>query len=376
VRCYHRSRTAIFGLLLVLAHGFVAAQTPPAADSVGAEPDTTRQKGFGYAFIPAVFYTPETGFAGGASVLLFFRGKDRSEDARPSTLAPTLIFTEKSQVIAVVGYELNLQRELYRVTGGTGFLRFPDLFWGIGPDTPDSNEEDYTPRTAFFSTAVQRRIRSRFSLGLAYEFGHSEISDVKAGGLLDGGTIPGSDGGTVSGAGAVFTWDSRDNLFYAMRGSFHTLSATFFDRSLGSDFAFQRYIVDLRTYFSVLGSNVLALQAVGSFISGDPPFQMMSQIGGSERMRGYYQGRYRDKHAIVLQAEWRRRLWWRLGVAAFAGVGDVAPRLSDFRLRDGRAAVGGGLRFLIDRGEGISVRMDFGRIGGTPGPYLTINEAF
>ncbi len=370
------TRVFVICLLVWLVPGYAAAQTTPATDTVSTEPDTTQHKGFGYTFLPAVFYTPETGFAGGVSVLLFFRGEDRSEDARPSTVAPTLIFTAKSQVIAVVGYELHLKRELYRITGGLGFLKFPDLFWGIGPDTPDSNEESYTPRTLFFAASLQRLIVSRFSLGLRYEGGYSETSDIEPDGLLDSGTISGSDGGTVSGLGPVFTWDSRDNLFYAMHGSFHTFSAMFFDRALGSDFTFQRYVLDLRTYFSLLEKNVLAFQAVFSFIHGDPPFQMMSQIGGSELMRGYYTGRYRDKHAVVLQAEWRRRVWWRLGVAAFVGVGDVAPRLSEFRLRDFKTAAGGGIRFLIDRGEGISVRLDFGLIGGTPGPYITINEAF
>jgi hypothetical protein len=372
----HRARTAIVSVLILIAPGSASVRASAAPDSVAAEPDTTAQKGFGYAFIPAVFYTPETGLAGGAAVLLFFRGKDRSEEARPSTLAPTLIFTEKSQVIALVGYELNLSRERYRISGGGGFLKFPDLFWGIGPDTPDANEEDYTPRSVLFSSAIERRVRSRLGLGLNYEVARAEISEKKEGGLLDSGKIPGSDGGTVSGLGPLITWDSRDNLFYATHGSFHTLSATFFDRALGSDFTFQRYIVDLRTYFSVLEANVVALQAVGAFIGGDPPFQMMSRIGGSELMRGYYDGRYRDKHAIVMQAEWRRRLWWRLGAAAFVGVGDVAPKLSEFRVRDFKPAVGGGVRFLIDRGEGISVRMDFGLIGGAFGPYFTINEAF
>jgi outer membrane protein assembly factor BamA len=360
-----------------------AAQTPSPPDSavagfapVAAETDTTDVKRFGFTLLPAIFYTPETGFAGGASVLLFFRGKGASDETRPSTVAPTLIFTAKSQIIAVMGYELNLARERYQVTGGVGYLKFPDLFYGIGSDTPEGNEEEYTPRTVFFSASGLKRMRSRFNLGVHYEYGRSEISDTEPGGLLDSGIIPGSDGGVVSGVGPVATWDSRDNLFYASTGSFHTVSATFFDGALGSDFTFERYVIDVRTYFSLWRGHVLALQAVGSFINGTPPFQSMSQIGGSELMRGYYSGRYRDRHAIALQAEWRKRVWWRLGLAAFVGAGDVAPSLSAFEIGEFKPAAGAGLRFLIDRTEGISIRVDFGFIGGTPGPYITINEAF
>lgn len=362
-------------VIVVIPAILVPTVTAANVDTVAAEADTTEHKTFSYTFIPAIFYTPETGFAAGASVLLVFRGKERREDARPSTIAPALIFTEKSQVLAVTGYELNLKKELYLVTGGLGYIKFPDLFWGIGSDTPDSNEEKYTPESVFFSISLQKRVRPRVRVGLLYELGNGEITEKEEGGLLDSGTITGSDGGTVSGLGPVVSWDSRDNLFYATRGRFHTVSATFFEPGLGSDFTFQRYLVDLRSYFEFI-RNVIAFQAVFSFITGDPPFQMMSQLGGANLMRGYYEGRYRDNHAIIVQAEWRRRVWWRLGVGVFVGAGDVAPKISEFRFGDFKPAAGAGFRFLIDRDEGISIRVDFGFIGGTPGPYITINEAF
>jgi len=353
------------------------AQTPDSVvtgpDTTNVLPDTLEQKGFGFAFIPAIFYTPETGFAGGASVLLFFRGDGRG--SQPSTVSPTLIFTAKSQIIAVVGYELNLRQDRYRVTGGLGFLKFPNDFYGIGSDTPDEPEA-FTPESTFLGVSIQRALRPRFRLGLHYEFGHSEITEKESGGMLDSGAVPGSDGGTVSGLGPVFTWDSRDNLFYPKIGSFHTFAATFFNPDFGSDFVFERYNLNLRTYIPFLGKNVLALHAWLSFVTGNPPFQMMSAIGGSELMRGYYDGRYRDNHAAVFQAEWRRRLWWRFGATAFVGYGDVASRVNDFEIGDFKPAAGAGIRFVIDRGEGVAVRIDFGFIGGTLGPYITINEAF
>ncbi|UCH83435.1 MAG: BamA/TamA family outer membrane protein [Candidatus Latescibacterota bacterium] len=351
-----------------------------AADSVSSSVDSaiapadTLQR-FGYAFIPAIFYTPETGFAGGASVLLFFRGRNDREIDLPSTVSPTLIFTEKKQIIAVIGYELNLKQSRYRVNGDIGYLEFPDLFYGIGPDTPD-DPEDYTPETAFLGVSLKKRIWPRLMFGVRYEFGHSQITETEDGGLLASGLITGSDGGTVSGLGPVITWDSRDRLFYPKTGSFHALSALFYTDGLGSDFVFERYIMDFRTYIPFFEKNILALRAWFSLINGDPPFQMMSTIGGAELMRGYYDGRYRDNNAIVLQAEWRRRLWWRFGASVFAGYGDVAPTLDSFDIAEFKAAAGAGIRFVIDRGEGIAIRMDFGFIGGTPGPYFMINEAF
>ncbi len=46
------------------------------------------------------------------------------------------------------------------------------------------------------------------------------------------------------------------------------------------------------------------------------------------------------------QVEYRRDVWWRLGLKAFAGVGGVGKRISDLDSRGGlfRLAVGAGLK--------------------------------
>ena len=51
-------------------------------------------------------------------------------------------------------------------------------------------------------------------------------------------------------------------------------------------------------------------------------------------------------------------------------------KLQNFDVGNFRLSVGLGLRYLYSSAEGINVRIDFGFRGGTPGPYITINEAF
>jgi hypothetical protein len=343
----------------------LALRTPYAQEN--AQPDTaavdsTETESRGFAFIPALFYTPETKLAGGASVLFFFRGHNDSADARPSTLAPTLIVTQRKQVIAFLGAELYPKQGKYRFGGNAGFLKFPDLFYGIGPDTPDELEEEYTPQIVLAAVSLQQYLYKKLSAGLQYEFAYSEITEKEENGLLDSGHVPGSDGGTVSGAGVLLSWDSRDNTFYM--------------EALGSDFAFVRYNVNLRAYRQLFPSGIVAAQLYTNLTIGNPPFQMMSKLGGANLMRGYYDGRFRDKHAIVVQAEYRGHLWWRFGFATFVGVGNVAPRLDTFAINDVKESVGFGIRFIFDEKERLTLRMDFGLRGGTPGPYITIGEAF
>ena len=55
------------------------------------------------------------------------------------------------------------------------------------------------------------------------------------------------------------------------------------------------------------------------------PWPMLARLGGSQRMRGYYQGRYTDNDMITLQIELRQRIWRRIGCAVWGGAGNVFP---------------------------------------------------
>jgi len=152
-----------------------------------------------------------------------------------------------------------------------------------------------------------------------------------------------------------------------------------FDEALGSDYDFSRYTFDIRGYREILESHVLAARCYINIMRGGPPFNMLSllgQIGQYNLMRGYYQGRSRDRDILVFQSEYRARVWWRFGIAAFAGVGDVASKADRFNLEDFKFSYGGGLRFLLNEKEKINIRFDVGFGREMSGFYFTIGEAF
>ena len=330
----------------------------------------------GFIFIPAFFYTPETKIAGGASVIYYYRSANSAPTARPSIIQPTFIYTQKNQIITSVLTDLYWREETYRLNGAVSFKKYPDKFYGVGSETTDAMEEDYTPKTFAFFLNLFRKVRPGLNFGLLYEYQHDSITETEENGLLASGNINGSDGGTVSGAGILVNWDTRDNIFYPTKGSFHQFSAAFFGSALGSNFSFNRYVLDLRKYVSLSASGVFAFQGFASFTSGNPPFQFLSKFGGQNIMRGYYEGRYRDRYGFVFQAEYRQRLFGRIGFVGFLGLGEVANELDGFDLEEARISVGLGLRYLYSSREGINIRIDVGFSGGSPGPYITINEAF
>lgn len=323
--------------------------------------------------LPIIVHTPETKLALGVASIYFFRGP---VSTRPSTVSAFVMYTQNRQVVTSLGAEVYSRDEGHKLEGNVSYIEFPDKFYGIGPDTPESNEEDYTPRSVNIMAGAQQRWHHHGHAGLRYEFSTWDLIETESGGMLAAGDLNGSQGGTTSGIGGLLNRDTRDNVYYSTRGSFCQVAGTYYPEWLGSDFDYGRFTLDLRRYFGFRGRHVVALQAVGVGTGGDTPIQSLAALGGSEIMRGYYQGRYRDRYSAVLQTEYRVKVWWRFGLVAFAGIGDVAHSPAGFELDHFRYSAGGGIRFLISKQEGMNLRLDSAVGEDTSGFYITLGEAF
>jgi len=187
--------------------------------------------------------------------------------------------------------------------------------------------------------------------------------------------VPGQDGGITSGIGLGGFFDTRDNLFFPTGGGYYKFSFTVFNSFFGSDFNYTRYILDLRRFIS-FAEDIFAMQIYSELSSGTPPFFDTPALGGSVHMRGYFEGRYRDRQYLTGQLEYRKILWWRIGGILFFSTGDVADRLRDFKLSTLKFSYGAGLRFVFDESERINLRVDYGRGKGSDGIYFNIEEAF
>ena len=345
------------------------------------EKSLIKQKRSGFIALPVLFYTPETKLAGGVAINYYFRESGSASTSKPSIIVPSITYTQQKQMMAELVADLYWQNEMYHILGYLGYKKFPDKFYGIGKSTPESNEESYTPRSAKINLSILKRIGAKWGAGIQFEFEHNKLILVEESGLLAQGVIPGSEGGTTSGAGFLFNRDSRDNIFYPTSGCYCQFSVSLFNNALGSGYDFKRYSIDFRQYLSLSSSHVVAVQSYLNMQTGEPPFQKLSmlagRIGGYNLMRGYYEGRYRDKNMMAFQIEYRiLPVWWRLGLVAFAGFGDVSDKMENFELRKFKYSIGGGIRFLINQNEKLNIRLDFAYGKNSSGMYITIGEAF
>ncbi|MFC1714761.1 BamA/TamA family outer membrane protein [Candidatus Poribacteria bacterium] len=362
---------ALFILLLILWNVSYSI----AADSVDTD---TKARGRNIpSFLPFVIYTPETRWGGGIGGIYTFHIGESGPESRPSSFSLSTKYTQNEQYSIDLTPRLYLKEDKYYLESNILYQKFPLKFYGIGNSNSDDKEEDYTPKEIKVWVSLRRNIYERLRFGIQYNVEHTNIDEVEEGGLLDRGDILGYDGSKSSGVGLLVDWDSRDRVFSATKGAFYQASVTVYRDALGSDFDFTRYILDLRRYYSILPAHSLALNGYFDFSSGEMPFQKLALLGGRFRMRGYYEGQHRDKNMMTFQIEYRIvPVWWRGGVVGFLGVGDVSDKVSNFQLKDFKAAGGIGFRFQFNRGEGVNLRADFAFGRDTSGYYLTIQEAF
>jgi hypothetical protein len=342
-----------------------------------SEADTLEADKSGLVLLPLLYYTPDTRFAYGAAGVYYFRLKDRQErEARLSYAQLLVDYTQNKQLDVWGQWNILTGGERFLLKGELRFRNFPDRFYGIGNNTPQSAEERYSYDLLSFKFLMLRNLGRKWFAGFDVHAENEYNFSRQAGGLLDGGNINGFDGGVSVGFGGVAVHDSRDNVVNAHKGHFFEVAAYFYQSAFGSDFTYKSINAAYHTYKKVGTNQVLAWQVVGRLNSGEVPFLNMATAGGISILRGYASNRYRDHNMMAGQMEYRFGIWKRFGGVAFAGVGDVFKQPSEIRLDLLKYSVGGGIRFAMNPAERLNIRLDYGIGRGEQAFYLIITEAF
>lgn len=329
---------------------------------------------------PYAYYTPETQLAFGAGgILTFYVAPDTI--VRPSSVGLSAYYTTNDQWKVSLSPKVYFSRNQRYAALPMSFGKYQSKFWGIGNDSPDIPESPYIEQVADVRLEFQSPplIPIFDRSGLIYHLENNDIVDEESNPFLLDGSVPGSEGGLLSGAGVSFVVDSRNLTFYPNKGRLYTISFLYYANALGSDFEFSHLKIDLREYFRAWGKwGVIAVQLYGEIVAGSPPFYKTPALGGGNRGRGYFYGRFRDKTFLTAQVEYRRHLWRKFGGVLFVGPGQVGPDLSSYRLDAFHVSYGFGVRYLFNPDEHVNIRMDigFGKDDSTNGVYFAVEEAF
>ena len=367
----------LISLLGLLFNSRAKGQTPSVADEPEVVvPDSTAERSNNLYGLPVVFYTPETSLGFGMAGVYAFNFKKDSLTARPSSVQLVAAYTLQKQLLLYFPFTIFVNNGDYYTYGEVGYFRYVYQFFGVGNQARADQEEAYSVNFPRIRLTALQRVHPKWYVGLRYWYENFVITETEEEGQLAAGEIVGSRGGNTSGPGVVALFDTRDNVFFSSDGWY---VETLLQRNAGwtgSNFHYTTLSVDASTFVRTKWNHVVALNAYGVAQSGAPPFNQLALLGGSKRMRGYFEGRFRDRSMLTVQAAYRAMLFWRVGAVAFVSYGGVAPQLSEMQLQNFRYTVGGGLRFELDRQKKINIRLDAGFGKNTSGYYLTIGEAF
>ncbi|MGB5321860.1 BamA/TamA family outer membrane protein [Lutimonas sp.] len=331
-----------------------------------------------FSAYPYVFYSPESQFAGGAGgIYIFYAGQEK--DLKPSKIGFGGYYSTNKQYKLSVSPVLYLFDNNLYIEAPTSFGFFINKYWGIGDDVPDYDNASYSIQT--FTTTVKVQIPplllfSADRTGLIFDFDQTDIVDKLGNEKLEDETLPGNNGGTIMGIGTDLTWDSRDNLFFPNSGIYQYFKTVIYPGGI-SDFNFALFELDVKSFLAIAPDHVFAFNMYVQSVVGDTPFYKLPALGGSKRMRGFFNGRYRDNFYGMLQAEYRQYFYRKWGFVAFAGAGNVSNTIVEYDFSSMKYSYGVGLRFLFNKQQKINLRMDIGfGSDGSRGIYFGIQEAF
>ena len=346
-------------------------------------------------FAPYVLYGPETsiGFGIGGSYLFKFPGSGGEERTRTSALPLAFTYTLENQLLFYSGFEIFTPDEAYVISGNARAQVFPRLFYGVGPQTPVTNEVVFESTELVFEPIFSKQalidklflgvgVRARDVSSTAFFRGEDPKDELPDGVPGEFTQIDGANGSRSVGGELAALYDTRNSLLNAQTGSYFELTYGRYDKVLGGTNRYTLTRADVRHFTQIGGTepfrDVFAVQGIGYFAQGGVPLVELAQLGSGEIMRGYYEGRYIDNNYLAAQAEYRLNLDGSpFGFVGFASTGLVAPEVNTFRIANLRGAAGVGVRFMVDPVERLNLRADFAMTGeGDFNFYIQIGEAF
>jgi len=325
-----------------------------------------------FVVVPVAFYGEETKWGGGLSGGYYFRCKDN----KISSLQGSAVYTLKNQASLWISPKIYTTDREHYYSGHIKVNHFPNKFFGIGRNTPDSFEEKYVSEDFSVLLQHQRVLFGVIMAGVQGQVNYFKTEDYSDNKLLATGGITGVKEKLTSGLGALLTWENRENLYYPSFGEFYKASLMVYSKIFGSELNFTRLTIDLRNYYNIVDDHVFALQFLADMTWGNVPFQLMPMMGGADVMRGYYQGRYRDKSMACLQGEYRFPIYKWLKGTIFGGFGDVAPYFDKLDITKSKLAYGGGIRIRVNPIK-VNLRFDAAYSDRKEmAYYFTVTEAF
>jgi len=336
-----------------------------------------------FVIVPVFSSAPETGVEVGGSALYSFYTDTTNKNTHISNVFGYASITTKDQVNLTLSSAYWFPGNSTHLSGAVSYLNYPFDFYGIGNATSQAHQDKLGEQRFKINLEAENKVGDYLFLGVvggAFEYKFSDSNPASI--YHTDPAVQDKHGGPSVFAGPSVIFDSRNNNTYTTSGSIVTtylniMQGMFSNNNYQGGF----FNLEYSGFFSLNKQLVLGLDIQEqNLVGGQSPFYLLPALGSDEMMRGYYNGRFRDRNFLAGQTELRYRISKRFGIVGFAATGEVFH--TAFDTHDLKPDYGCGVRYFFDVQKGLSIRMDYGVGEKRPGEsrqqglYVALGEAF
>jgi hypothetical protein len=268
------------------------------------------------------------------------------------------------------------------------WLNYPQNTWGLGGNTPDSNETLFKSKHLRIYQNSYKSLWTNFYAGVGYALDNYYDMSVESSDLDTlSFYLPYNVSQTIS-SGITFSllYDSRLNPINAKQGFYASATFSQYLEVLGSTYEWQSLFLDARKYFPLFKAkpkyHTLAFRSYyWTVISGQVPYFDLPadrwEPAHGESSRGIQQDRYKSNAMMYFGTE------YRFGITANGFIGGVvfgsvtsASQYDTQNFMYWHPAGGAGVRMKFNKYSDTNIALDFAASKGFFTVYLFIGEAF
>ena len=176
----------------------------------------------------------------------------------------------------------------------------------------------------------------------------------------------------VGGLTPSLTYDSRDNIFTPLRGTYVEGRVGVFSQALGGDDEFQRANLTAMHFLPLHPKWTLGVRGDAAFSFGDVPFYLRPFVA----LRGAPVMTYQGEDVAQIEAELRWQCWKRFSLVGFVGGGAAWNDLEHFDNPVTLVTGGAGFRYEIARKYGLHMGVDVAFGPDTTAIYVQFGSAW
>lgn len=236
-----------------------------------------------------------------------------------------------------------------------------ETFYGIGPETRESERLVYSSEDVLFVVSLERPFNEYLDASLDLGISNTSLfegrnrTSASITEVYSETTLPGlKEKNRFQGTELEIRFDNTDDSGHPNAGTLGQTSAELFKDINGDKLSFWKLTLDLSQHIHLFNDRILVLRSAGEITQGlagsDIPFNHLAEIGSYGTVRGFSRGRFRDNDCLIGSVEYRYPIWipWAklVDAVAFIDAGQVAHDIfEEARFVDWQVGYGGGFRF-------------------------------